>query len=171
MLNLVLYNIGWFGIVLGVAQGHPGIGSLIAVIALLLHLFSVKFRRSELLLIAAAICVGALIESINNAFVVFKVSSGPVIGYFAPWLLLLWAGFAATFQHSLSWLARRYVLASLLGACGGPLGFWAGEKLGAIDLSDDPAKLLLLAFEWALALPFLIWFSDRVAHGPQNESS
>jgi hypothetical protein len=44
-----------------------------------------------------------------------------------------------------------------LGAIGGPASYLSGVNLGAIAHFPHDYKLLLLAGEWALAMPVLLW--------------
>jgi len=75
------------------------------------------------------------------------------------WMAMLWASFATTLRHGLGWMRGRWTLAAALGAASGPLAFWAGERLGALELGGTPA-LLALAVEWGAALPLLLRAAD-----------
>ena len=73
----------------------------------------------------------------------------------------LWANFAGTLHLCLDWLRGRYWLASALGACGGPLAYYGGQRLGAIQLGSNTAiSLLVIAVEWALVTPALVYLSE-----------
>ena len=41
----------------------------------------------------------------------------------------MWIGFAATINHSGSWIKKRYLIAILLGAIFGPLNYLVGDKM------------------------------------------
>ena len=68
---------------------------------------------------------------------------------------MLWMIFAITLNHSLVWLKNRISLSVIFGAIGGPLAYLAGEKLGAIIITQQ-LSLVLLSIGWALITPFLI---------------
>ena len=54
-----------------------------------------------------------------------------------------------------------YWLASVLGAFGGPLAYYGGHRLGAMQLGSNVAiSLLVIAVEWALVTPALVYLSD-----------
>jgi hypothetical protein len=161
-INIVLYEIAWFSIVFGAASQQPLLGSSIAVLTILLHLYLCPKRSHEMLQIAVAVAVGTVIEGVNARLQIYPATSGVVFGGLAPWLIVIWASFATTLRYSLSWLSRQYGLSALLGAAAGPLAFWGGSRLGAVTLTDDTNLILLLAVEWAIALPLLVWTSDRI---------
>jgi hypothetical protein len=161
-INLGLYQLGWFAIVLGMAHHRPWLGSSISITAIAIDLLLAPHavRRSKMLVLA--VIVGTLVESLNAALHVYDVTSGSWRGWASPPIVLLWAGFSTTFERSLRWISARYGLALAVGALAGPLAFFGGERLGAITLSRNPWLLAALATEWALALPLLVWCSDRL---------
>ena len=61
------------------------------------------------------------------------------------WILAMWALFATTLNASLGWLHGRPALAGALGMLSGPLAYWAGARLGAIELVQPAAALAALA--------------------------
>ena len=63
----------------------------------------------------------------------------------------------------------RFVLAAtLLGwwidsglACGGPMAYYGGRRLGALHLGGDTAlSLLAIGVEWALVTPAFVYLSE-----------
>lgn len=166
--NIALYQVGWFALVLGAASDRIWLGSGIAAAAIVGHLVTERPLALELKRIAWAVGIGLLLETTNLALGVYAVSVGTVGGWFAPWLLLLWAGFGTSLGRSLGWLSRRKGLAAFLGAIAGPMAFWGGERLGAVVLTRDPVLLGLLSLEWALALPTLIWISGSLERGERR---
>jgi hypothetical protein len=78
-------------------------------------------------------------------------------------MVALWMNLAATLRHSLSWLCGRPVLALVMGAVAGPLAYWGGARLGAVELGAPlGSSLAAIAVEWALALPLLAWAAARL---------
>jgi hypothetical protein len=62
----------------------------------------------------------------------------------------------------MSWLKGRFALATVLGAVGGPLAYLAGERAGAAALGPTHAiAFAVIAAEWALAMPWLVWMEMR----------
>jgi hypothetical protein len=73
----------------------------------------------------------------------------------------LWANFAGTLHLSLDWLRGRYWLASALGACGGPVAYYGGQRLGTLLLGNNAGlSLLVIAVEWAVITPALAYLSE-----------
>ncbi len=61
------------------------------------------------------------------------------------------------------WLSRNYALSACFGLAGAPLAFFAGEKLGAVEfLAPRLTHYALLALLWSVAVPLLIYVSDRL---------
>jgi hypothetical protein len=66
-----------------------------------------------------------------------------VLPWLAPvWIIAMWAGFATLLHVALRWLLPHRWLAALLGAVGGPLAYYAGMRLGAVNF-PDPARLAI----------------------------
>jgi hypothetical protein len=78
------------------------------------------------------------------------------------WILALWPLFASTFHTTLAWLQTRPLLAALLGLLGGPPGYLAADRFGALRLGAPvPVSLLLLGLAWAVVMPLGLWLARR----------
>ena len=87
-------------------------------------------------------------------------SGGMLLGICPVWIAALWANFAGTLHLCLGWLRGRYWLASALGACGGPLAYYGGQRLGAIQFGGNTVlSLALITVEWAIVTPGLVYLS------------
>jgi hypothetical protein len=64
--------------------------------------------------------------------------------------------FVMTLRHSLGWLRGRYLLAAALGAVAGPLAYWAGSKLGAIELAGTTRAALAIGAAWTVSMVILL---------------
>ena len=81
---------------------------------------------------------------------------------FVLWMLALWANLASTLDGCLRWLARWPWLAAVLGAIGGPATYWAGAELGAIEFHENTwLSVIVLAVEWGILMPLVLWASER----------
>lgn len=166
LLNLALYQAGWFACVLGAASGRPGWGAAAALTLIAAHLLLVRDRGEELRLILFAGALGAAVDTLQLRLGVFSFPSGQLAfgpaGLAPPWIVVMWMQFATLFRFCLRWLGGRYLLSGLLGLVGGPLSFLAGERLGAVVfLAPRGRGLAILAAVWALAMPALVWAADR----------
>lgn len=171
LLNLALYEIGWFACVLGAAWGQGGAGAALAGTLLLIHLALAKDRLTEGKIALVCGAVGFVLDSTQSMtgrlsftgpwlFPAGSVAIAPM------WVLMLWLQLGTTLRFSLSWLSGRYGLAAALGAVGGPVAFLAGERLGAA-IWGEPRWLtaLSLALVWGAATPLLVFAADRIGAG------
>ncbi len=160
-LNFTCFQLGWFACAIGATGGRPPLGPLVVGVLLTLQLLLVSSpgRQSRFLLVATL--VGWLVDSGLAAAGVFTFPFGSGLAGLCPlWMAALWANFAGTLHLSLDWLRGRYWLASALGACGGPVAYYGGQRLGALQLSNNASlSLLVIALEWALVTPTLVYLS------------
>jgi hypothetical protein len=162
LINLALYQGGWLACVLGAAGGRPWAGAGLALVLVAVHLALVRDRGREARLLLAAGALGLALDSMQLNLGVFRYPTGtPLAGLAPPWIVVLWLQFATLLHFGLRWMAGRYRLAALLGFVGGPLSFWGGERLGAIEFAS-PTAYVALACVWAVAMPTLIWLADRL---------
>jgi len=69
---------------------------------------------------------------------------------------MLWVNLVATFEYSLSWLQPHKWWGAILGSIGGPLSFYSGYKLGAIQLGEPiVTSLLMISLAWFCSMPIL----------------
>jgi len=157
LLNITLYQVGWFCCVLGAARGYPVTGALLALLLSIVHLLLADSPKSEALLMLIACFLGATIDSIQQAFGLFTFTSHPAWPFWLPlWVFVIWAQFATLFHYALYWLAGRYRLAAGFGMVGGPLAYWAGIRMGAATFGENPTLTIVsLAVVWALVTPLL----------------
>lgn len=169
-LNYALYQAGWFACILGAAWGWPWTGAAIATALIAVHLLLAPERATELRLIGVALACGLVVEGYQaqrGTYAAF--TSGSVVAWMSPpWLLLMWAQFATTFRWSLRGIMLRPVRAALFGAAGGPIAFWAGERLGAVTLATPLwAAYLRLGLTWGIAL----WACAEIARRQSSPST
>lgn len=168
LLNVGLYQFGWFCCVLGAAWGAPLIGALLALLLLAVHLLLAAERGAELRLMLSACLLGVVVDSSQQALGVFRFTADPAWPLWLPlWVLVIWAQFATLFRYALFWLSGRYLLAAVFGLLGGPLAYGGGVRLGAAQFGDNPAlSLLSLTLVWSLVTPLLLWLSARIEPRP-----
>ena len=159
-INIVGLSAGWWGCVLGAANGMPWAGILVVVVHLLLHLRFSPNRSQELRVLLAAGLVGLVLDSTLLAFGILTFPSASVIDTISPaWMVALWENFATGLSTSLAFLKGRVILCVVAGALGGPFAYWGGVQLGAIELTYG--NLAWIALEWAIALPILYRLAGR----------
>lgn len=162
MANCILFQLGWFACVLGGAHDRPWLGTGAALAIGAWHLARVRDPRRELALVLIAAVVGAVFESALVASGWVRYPAGILVAGTAPvWLVAIWMLFATTLNVSLRWLRRFPLAAIALGGVGGPLAYWGGARLGAMEFVDPVAASVALAFGWAVLTPALVAVAKR----------
>jgi hypothetical protein len=166
IINLVIFEAAWTACILSAARGAPWIGMLVVLawVGLQTALASPD-RRGELKLLASALVLGYLLDSILVAIGVLGFPEPAQWGRPSTiWMAMMWVNFAATLNFSLNWLKTRYEWAVVLGALGGPAAYYGGMKLDAVTLAEPIGlALMTVGIQWALATPLLVWLSTRLA--------
>ena len=150
LINAGLFQLGWFACVLG----GNSLWLLLAGGALLAHLLWISRSLAQVRLIAVVCVLGSTVDGLllNAGVFAFK-QAGVLIPF---WLVLLWALLAITLNHCLAWTAKPLWRAILLGAIGGPLSYYAGQRLGAVQFPMGLWPTLLgLSLLWAGLFPLL----------------
>jgi hypothetical protein len=155
--NFVLYQIAWLACVLGAAEGLPALGTATAGAVILWHLAHANRPRAELQLILLTGLIGGAWDSLLVVLGLIRYPSGMLLPGLAPhWIFALWMAFATTFNSSFRWLQGRVLLAAIFGSIGGPLAWWAGDRLGALELVNPVRALAVLGGGWMVVLPMLM---------------
>ena len=158
--NLVLFQAGWLACVWGAAHGYAAEGVLAALAIVAWHISRAAEPKREAALAAISAALGFAFESLLVQAGWVRVEAGVY------WLVALWALFATTLNSSLRALQPHPWIAALVGAVGGPLAYYAGARIGAIDFVQPAAMLAALAVGWALATPALLSLARRLQSAP-----
>ena len=161
-LNAALYQAGWVACTLGAAHGLPWVGPICAAAIVAWHLARARRPSDELRLVVLAGCAGLVFETalLQTGWIAY--ADGAAAGSIAPpWMVALWALFATTFNLSLRALRERFAIAAVLGAVGAPAAYYAGARLGALDLLAPAPALAAIAIGWAIATPALLGLARR----------
>lgn len=154
--NFVLFQLGWLACVAGAANGYAREGALVAALIVAWHVARAARPAREALLALVAALLGSGFETLLVAAGLVCVEQGVF------WLVALWALFATTLNLSLRALQTRLWIAAAFGAVGGPLAYYAGARLGALQFLDPLAMLAALAVGWAAATPLLLSLARRL---------
>jgi hypothetical protein len=166
LISFVAFQACWFACVAGASRGLPWLGPVVVVCFATAHLWATPSgqpRAGQAWLLGLAGLVGYAADS---ALVLSGVLSFPPhasLGWpSSAWMVALWVAQAATLTGAMSWLADRYLVGAVVGAVGGPLAYLAGVRLGAAILGpSQTAALMVVAIEWALAMPLLLWIARQ----------
>ena len=155
LLNVILYQAVWFLCVFKENQG-----AVFGLVLLAAHLYFSPYRVKDMRMMAVLLAVGTLIDGALYlaGFMTYNVQAMPI----PFWLAVVWLALATLPHHSLRWLKGRLLLASLFGALGGPLAYWAGVKAGAASFTLPLiTSLTLLALIWGVLWPFTMYIADK----------
>lgn len=160
VLNFLGYQIGWFACVLGAVYDQLLLGMLIGLAIIAWHLVRAGRSLIELISLLMAGVIGTLWESSLVGMGWIHYYNGTYVEGMAPfWITMLWLLFATTFNLSLHWLRRRWLMAAIFSALGAPGAFYAGARLGALELVAMPEALLAQALGYAVLVPVLLRIS------------
>lgn len=167
IFNFAAFQAVWMAAVLGAANGIGWAGPLCLLLWLPIHFHFSHCRYQDLMLAAIAVAFGTLIDTGYQASGLLRFESAFLNPPAAPlWISALWVAYVLTLNHSLNWLRGRAALAFAFGAVGGPMAYWAGLRLGALEFIASPALVLVvIGCVWALATPLLVhspWALERV---------
>ncbi|MFW9082752.1 DUF2878 domain-containing protein [Pseudomonas sp. P2757] len=157
LANAALFQVGWFACVLG----GNSLWLLVALAVLVIHLRWIGSWAAEGRLILSVVIIGIAVDSVLRSLGVFEFTDlSPLIPL---WLMLLWALLATTLRHCLQWSARPWWLASLLGALGGALSYYAGGRLAGVQFPYGEVPTLIgIGLLWALLFPLLHSLARRL---------
>ena len=159
LANAALFQCGWFACVLG----GDSLWLLVGLAVLAVHLLWISAWAEDGVLIISVMLVGTAVDTLLRAVGVFQFSEpGPLIPF---WLMLLWALLATTLRHCLAWSAQPWWRASLLGAVGGPLSYYAGSQLAGVSFGYGTVPTMLgLGLLWAILFPVMHWIARQLGH-------
>lgn len=166
ILNGIAFQLVWMTCVWGGATGQWWLGPIAVLAFAGWHLPRCRDAVGEFWLLVAVAGIGFALDSLwaGSGMLTYETPS-PSPSLAPVWIVALWAGFALTLNHSLSFLARRPILAGVFGAVGGPLSFWIGANWWhAVEFSAPaPLVLMVLATAWGLVTPMLLILARLIA--------
>jgi len=168
-LNGVLFYVIWFYCAWSVGQDQEMLGLASIGLFLIFHFTFSKNRAQEFLLLSATVVIGSCLDSlyITLEFLTYHAPN-PWISWGAPlWVLAMYALFATTIDHALSWIQHTPIwMRALLGAGGGIASYVAGEKMHIVEfLLPLGQSIIIIGIVWALMFPLLYWLNQRLKVG------
>ena len=163
VFNIVSFYFGWFACLFGATQGLPWLGTAIMAALVTVHIFLVDKPQQELMLIVIVCLFGTTIDSILmiSGLYAFAYHTNPFIC--PSWMAALWVGFASTLNHSMRWMKGRYLLGAVFGAIGGPVSYYAGLRLGAVNfLQPFWFTVASLSVLFSLIVPSCLWCARNI---------
>ncbi len=157
LVNFVLFQLGWFAcVLLGGSPWHFW-ALVVVALAVAVHLNSAPGMNPELRLIGLSLLLGLAWENLLTLSGVLSYPFGQIVGQQAPlWIVAMWPLLATTLNVSLRWMHGKLWLTMAFGAVGGPLAFFAGERMEAVTIANPMLAYLILAAGWAVLFPALV---------------
>ncbi len=143
LLNLLGFQLCWFACVVGGDVWAAGAVGLF----LLWHLRITD--RQEWWLIAGLGFAGVALDTLWYQLGLMRFPDTVTV-LIPLWLMLLWLAFAATLRHSLGYLFQRPMLLGVVSLIAAPFSYFAGSKLGAIELSS--LTLVVIGISWGVLM-------------------
>lgn len=145
ILNALGFQMCWLGLVLLGNSFVP-----FAIILLAIHLFFLSKGEYEVLLVITIVCIGSLVDTFLTLSHIFVFNS---VLFVPAWLIVLWACFACTITHSLSFLRNWPVLQVVTGLFIAPLSYFAGNKFNVVEFSYSPLiTFFMLGVIWSVLM-------------------
>ena len=130
--------------------GRERVIVFLLISSFLMLAFTPSRRR---LWVAVACTLGIILDSVWCILGRFEFTGSTGV---PPWMMALWLGFSAWWLWLLGYLQFAWYWLIPLGAISGPLAYFIGMRLGAMELLASPAHVwLLMAAGWAVFLPLI----------------
>lgn len=148
-------NFIWFQSIWFVAVFYTDQAISLLLISLCLHFILSPTREADLLTLLGITLIGSLADFVLTFTGIYIFQETLFIPI---WLILLWAHFALTLNHGMTWLSKLPGYGRIIfGAIFGTLSYYAGAKLGAVTLNTNLfLALFSMSVIWATLLPVYI---------------
>ena len=162
LANFIAFQIGWFACALGGAHDRPWLGTAIALVIVAWHVARAARPAPRHASFSPARGSERRSTARWSPPAGSAYPSGTLLRGTAPhWLVAMWPLFGTTLNVSLRWLRRSLPSAGLLGAIGGPLAYWGGERLGGMTFVEPVAATSAMAVGWMVLTPVLVLLATR----------
>ncbi len=166
LIGAVVFQILWVALVMTAGSHWSAVVAAGTAVLVLLQLALCPvpfFLAAAFVALAGVIGLGmdTLLTAVGILTPVRVIIPFPV----APlWLIGLWIAFSGFLQVSLTYLRGRPVVQWWVGAVGGPMAYWSGARLGAVELNGPlPLALGVLALSWGAICILFFALSSRMA--------
>ena len=159
LLNVVFFQALWLASVGGAGRGYWWLGLPVLGVFLVYHFAVSSCRTADAQLLAISVVLGFIADSVLLQLGLLRFEQPNPWANFAPlWIVTLWAGFALTLNHSMSFFQTRPIAAVLFGFFGGPLAYYVAANVWKAAIFTAPPLHVYgaLALVWAIMTPLLL---------------
>lgn len=162
IINFIMFQTIWFVTAWGMTNNLEYIGIISIIISALVHMKISKQKVNTFVFYLSALIIGIVTDTIFLKTNCIYIPDHHNIILKKLCLAGLWINFATTFEYSLNWIQKRYLLAMSLAFFGGPLAYYSGSKIGAIEIYD-PAILsyIKIGVLWCVAMALLMFIFNK----------
>ncbi len=143
----------------GAGRGYWWLGLPVLAAFIGYHFWISDCKKADAQLLLISIILGFIADSALVQLGLLRFEQALPWAGFAPiWIVSLWAGFALTLNHSMSFFQTRPALAVIFGFLGGPLAYYVAANIWKAAVFTAPALHVYgaLALVWALMTPLLL---------------
>jgi hypothetical protein len=165
LINAALFQCVWFACVIGSAYQLLWPAALSCLALMVWQLHPIRRHTNDFKLLALSVLLALVVDTTWIQIGFMQFTDQRLIAAISPlWIILLWMGFALTINHSLAWLSLHPLLPVAMGLIGGPLSYYAGLRIGAVEYLRDPLLIsACLALAWGLSMVIMV----RLGQGKQ----
>jgi hypothetical protein len=129
-----------------------------------LHVYWRGIPAADLRYLAATAGLGLSVDAILTALGILRFPEPVTVAGAPLWLVGLWLMFPAMTASCLGWIRPYPAMAVVFGAVGGALTYYAGSRLGALELHPDMLLSMgALAIAWGILFPLILQLVPRDA--------
>ena len=158
------FQVVWLVCAIGAASGNSTPGIAVSLMFAVTIVASSQKPMRDALVVAASGVVGFLVESTLVIAGLIRFSASWPVETVAPaWIVTLWIAFGASLPSIADKLGTHPLkTAAALGAVAGPFAYFAGARLGALQLVGPTLwSFLALSIVWAAVMTGLVALNAR----------
>jgi Protein of unknown function (DUF2878) len=165
LLNVVFFQALWLTCVAGAGKGYAWVGIPVLIAFCAYHAYVSAWRKADFSLLAICVLLGGACDTLLLQLGLLRFEQPLPSTAFAPvWILMLWAGFALTLNHSMAFFKDKTTAAIIFGVLGGPLAYWVANHVWkAVHFTAPDWQVYgALAIVWGVLTPCLLALGSRL---------
>jgi Protein of unknown function (DUF2878) len=165
LINVVFFQALWLVSVGGAGQGYWWVGLPVLALFIVYHFLTTPWKKADAQLMLISIFLGFIADSVLVQLGLLQFMQAiPWLGFAPVWIVVLWAGFALTLNHSMAFFQTRIVWAVVFGFFGGPLAYYVAANVWkAVSFTAPPYHVYgALAVVWAIMTPLLLFIGVKL---------
>jgi hypothetical protein len=163
LINFVLFQSLWLSCIFGAANQILWPAFLLIGILLVVFLMPKIRHEKDFTFLVICLTLGFILDSLLAYWGLINYHTNYGLTQTAPlWILVLWAGFALTLNHSMTWLLKKPRLGSLFIIIGAPLSYFSADRLNAITINHLQMSLILISLLWFFVYAIILAFNSLV---------